>query len=47
MLRCASSFVTSAYEKVRLMTQYLRALPADLFYAAVDLSDFISALELE
>jgi hypothetical protein len=30
MRRCASSFVTAEYEKVRLMTQDLRALPADL-----------------
>jgi hypothetical protein len=31
MRRCAASFVTAAYAKVRLMTQALLALPADLF----------------
>lgn len=27
MLRCPAYFVTAAYEKVRLLPQYLRALP--------------------
>jgi len=31
MLRCAASFVTAAYETVRLIPQDLRALPPDLF----------------
>jgi len=31
MLRCAASFVTAAYVKVRLIPQDLRALPAELF----------------
>jgi hypothetical protein len=31
MLRYASSFVTAAYKKVRLIPQDLRALPADFF----------------
>ncbi len=31
MLRCAASFVIAAYEKVRLIPQDLRALPAALF----------------
>jgi hypothetical protein len=31
MLRCAASFVTAAYAKVRLIPQDLRALPAALF----------------
>jgi hypothetical protein len=30
MLRCAASFVTAAYAKVRLIPQDLRALPAAL-----------------
>jgi len=31
MLRYASSFVTAAYEKVRLIPQESRALPLELF----------------
>jgi len=31
MLRCASSFVTAAYEKVRLIPQESRALSLELF----------------
>ena len=31
MRRCAASFVTAAYAKVRLIPQDLRALPADLY----------------
>src|SRR3989339_2023039 len=31
MLRCASSFVVAAYDKVRLTPQDSRALPAELF----------------
>jgi len=31
MLRCAASFVTAAYVKVRLIPQALRALPLALF----------------
>ena len=31
MLRCATSFVIEAYDKVRLTPQDLRALPLELF----------------
>jgi hypothetical protein len=31
MLCCASSFVTAAYEKIRLIPQVERAAPLDLF----------------
>jgi hypothetical protein len=36
MLRCAASFVIAAYVKVRLTPHDLRALPAELFYEAVN-----------
>jgi hypothetical protein len=31
MLRCAASFITAAYDQVRLAPHDLRALPAELF----------------
>jgi len=49
MLRCASSFVIAAYEKVRLTPQDLRALPepapakaGGAFYEAVEFGMFFN-----
>jgi len=41
MLRCAASFVIAAYVKVRLIPQDLRALPAEFFFEAVELKQFL------
>ena len=35
MLRCASSFVTAAYEKVGLALRYSRALPLEFFLTSL------------
>ena len=45
MLRCASSFVIAAYEKVRLTPQDLRALPAELFTEPSNLVCFLTFYE--
>ena len=46
MLRCASSFVVAAYVKVRLTPYGLRALPAELFYEAVEFGYFLDFLRV-
>ncbi|PIP07190.1 MAG: hypothetical protein COX51_07120 [Syntrophobacteraceae bacterium CG23_combo_of_CG06-09_8_20_14_all_50_8] len=45
MLRCASSFVIAAYEKVRLTPQDSRALPAELFTKPSNLACFLTFYE--
>lgn len=44
MLRSASSLVTAAYEKVRLIPQESRALPLALFYEAAEVGSFMDLL---
>jgi hypothetical protein len=46
MRRCAASFVTAAYAKVRLISQDLRALPAELFYEAVGYGQYFDFLRI-
>jgi hypothetical protein len=46
MLRYASSFVVAAYAMVRLTPQDSRALPAELFYEAVEFEQLFDFLQV-
>jgi hypothetical protein len=45
-LRCAASFVTAAYGKVRLIPQALRALPLELFAKPSRIGGFSELLRI-
>jgi hypothetical protein len=45
ILRCASFFVTAAYETVRLIPQKSRALPLALFAKPFQISSFVTFCE--
>jgi hypothetical protein len=45
MLRCAASFVTAAYAKIRITPQDLRVLPAALFTKPSILAGFLNFCE--
>jgi hypothetical protein len=46
MLRCASSFVVAAYDKVRLTSQGSRALPADFLQSRPENKAFMTFYEV-
>jgi hypothetical protein len=45
-LRCAASFVTAVYGKVRLIPQALRALPLELFAKPSRIGGFADLLRI-